>query len=330
MTQRSHSIFRIRRLPELAAQFTRYVFELILTVAGIIWLDPGAALPALLSGLAALVLPLAVQPALQERDLRVRTHLGALSRYYLDALLGLAAIRCHGGERAVRTEHEGILVEWARASFRVQRFAAAVTGLQMLVGFALAAWLVFSHLGGQNEAGGVLLLVYWALNLPALGQEMARIAWQYPAMRNSTLRLLEPLGALEENESESSNSSDDQVRSGMSVAMEEVAVLAAGKTILEGVNVAIDAGTHVAIVGPSGAGKSSFVGLLLGWHRAASGVVRVDGRPIDQTPLDRLRAEIAWVDPGVQLWNQSFMENLCYGSPDEVKQQAGTVLEAAD
>ena len=330
MTQRSHSIFRIRRLPELAARFTRYVFELLLTATGIVWLDPGAALPAVLSAVAALLLPLAVQPALQERDLKVKTHLGALSRYYLDALLGLAAIRSHGGERAVRTEHDGVLVEWARASFRVQRFAAAVTGLQMLAGFGLAAWLVFSHLERQAEVGGVLLLVYWALNLPALGQEIAQIAWQYPAMRNSTLRLLEPLGALEENKSESGGSTLPQSRAGMSIAMEEVAVLAAGKTILEGLNVAIEPGSHVAIVGPSGAGKSSLVGLLLGWYRAASGVVRVDGQSIDQAPLDRLRAQTAWVDPAVHLWNQAFIENLCYGSPDSVRQHAGSVLPTAE
>jgi len=35
---------------------------------------------------------------LSERDLRVRSHSGALTRYYLDALLGLIAIRAHAAE----------------------------------------------------------------------------------------------------------------------------------------------------------------------------------------------------------------------------------------
>lgn len=41
----------------------------------------------------------------------------------------------------------------------------------------------------------MLLLAYWALNLPVLGEEIGRLVRQYPLLRNVTLRLLEPLGA---------------------------------------------------------------------------------------------------------------------------------------
>ncbi|MGH8065295.1 MAG: hypothetical protein ACRERE_08680 [Candidatus Entotheonellia bacterium] len=70
--------------------------------------------------------------------------------------------------------------------------------MQSLVGFALAAWLLLTYLTQVGEGGGMLLVIYWALNLPALGQEVALMARQYPAHRNVTLRLLEPLGAPEE------------------------------------------------------------------------------------------------------------------------------------
>src|SRR3712207_8826019 len=51
-----------------------------------------------------------------------------------------------------------------------------------------------------------------------------------------------------------------------SVILEGVSVRAAGHTILGGIGLALEAGSHVAIFGPSGAGKSSLGGLLLGWH----------------------------------------------------------------
>lgn len=332
MTERSHSIFRLRQLPELGTLLARDVFELLFTVVGIIWLDRGAALPAALCVAAALALPLAIQPALQERDLRVRNHLGALSRYHLDALLGLAAIRSHGGERPMRVEHESLLVEWARASFGLQKLAAVVAGLQMLAGVGFAAWLVVGHLNRHEDVGGVLLLVYWALNLPALGQQIAQIAWQYPGMRNSTLRLLEPMGAPEIGEPRSTPSlpaARADGDKGFAIAFEDVSVRSAGHLILDGIALTIAPASHVAIVGPSGAGKSTLVGLLLGWHQPSSGVVRVDGAPIEQS-LHRVREQTAWVDPQVHLWNQPFIDNLYYGVAGDVRTPVGPALGEAD
>ncbi len=198
MAERSHSIHLIRRLPEMGGQLLRYGFEIVFTTAGIIWIDPASAPIAVLAAFAALAIPLASQPLLMERDLRLRTHAGALTHFYLDALLGLVAIHTHGGQPAVRREHESLLTEWARAGLNLQRAVLSLETLQFLAGFGLAIWLLASHLGRHGDAGAVLLLVYWALNLPALGQEVAIIAWQYPSYRNVTLRLLEPLGALEQ------------------------------------------------------------------------------------------------------------------------------------
>jgi ABC-type bacteriocin/lantibiotic exporter with double-glycine peptidase domain len=315
MAERSHSIHLIRRLPEMGGQLLRYVFEIVFTAAGIIWLDPASAPIAILAAVAAVAIPLASEPLLMERDLRLRTHAGALSHFYLDALLGLVAIHTHGGQSAVRREHESLLTEWARAGLNLQRSVISLETLQFLAGFGLAIWLLESYLAGGGQTGAVLLLVYWALNLPALGQEVALIAWQYPAYRNVTLRLLEPLGALEQQPAPPAVPADESVEA-VSIAFDNVSVVAAGHEILHDINLSIPAGSHVAIVGASGAGKSSLAGLLLGWHRPASGSVLVDGIELDDSRLDGLRAHTAWVDPAVQLWNRPLAENLRYGSPD--------------
>jgi ATP-binding cassette subfamily B protein len=314
MAERSHSIHLIRRLPELGGQLLRYGFEIVFTTAGIIWIDPASAPIALLAAFAALVIPLASQPLLMERDLRLRTHAGALTHFYLDALLGLVAIHTHGGQPAVRREHESLLTEWARAGLNLQRAVLSLETLQFLAGFGLAIWLLASHLGRHGEAGAVLLLVYWALNLPALGQEVAIIAWQYPSYRNVTLRLLEPLGALEQRAPGTPIAAS--IDEAVAIAFENVSVVAAGHQVLRDINLSIAPGSHIAIVGASGAGKSSLVGLLLGWYRAESGTVLVNGNQLDDPYLDRLRPHIAWVDPAVQLWNRPLAENLRYGSPD--------------
>jgi ATP-binding cassette subfamily B protein len=87
----------------------------------------------------------------------------------------------------------------------------------------------------------------------------------------------------------------------VAIAMEGVQVRVAGHTVLTGIDLTIAPGSHVAIVGPSGAGKSSLVGTLLGWHRPATGAIRVGGSPLDSRSLAQVRRETAWVDQA-QLW----------------------------
>ena len=55
--------------------------------------SPQAALPALIAGFLAVSLPFVAQPWLIERDQRFREYAGALSRFYLDALLGIVSIQ---------------------------------------------------------------------------------------------------------------------------------------------------------------------------------------------------------------------------------------------
>ncbi|MHC4461861.1 MAG: ATP-binding cassette domain-containing protein [Planctomycetota bacterium] len=322
MAERSHSTHHLRLLPWLGGQFVRTMMTLAVTTAAICWLDPNSALLAVFAAALAVGLPLAFRPQLVERDLRVRTHTGALGRFYLDALIGLVPIRAHTAERPVRREHESLVVEWAHASLRQIRSVVGLETLVALVGFGLAGWLLLSHAGRGEDPAGSLLLAYWALQLPVLGDKLASLVCQYPRYRNLVLRMVEPLGAPEESpiQADAPQTSGAQNRcggKGVAIALESVTVRAAGRVILKDITCRIEPGSHIAVVGPSGAGKSSLVGLLLGWHRAASGSVLIDGRPLDSGRLDQLRSQTAWVDPAVQLWNRSLVQNLLYGDHTE-------------
>lgn len=330
MAERAHTTHQIRELPNMGAQLARSTFELLLTTLGIAVLYPESAPVAAVAAVAAVAVPVAAQPWLRERDLRQRTHTGALTRFYLDAFLGLVPVRAHGAERALAREQEALLVEWARAGRALLRTVVATSGVQLAAGFALAAWLLFARARLGDEGGGALLLAYWALNIPVLGQEIAQVAWQYPTQRNLTLRLLEPLGALEEEEPPADGATREPSPRGADIDLEDVTVVAGGHTILDGVTLAIAPGAHVAIVGASGAGKSTLVGLLLGWHRAASGSVRVDGRPLAGAALDELRRHTAWIDPAVHLWNRSLLQNLEFGCDADAALPLGSRIAEAD
>jgi ATP-binding cassette subfamily B protein len=331
MAERAHSVHTLSHVPTLASRFVRTVLVLCCTAGGIIWLDPRSAPVALVVAALSVALPLAAQSLIVERDLRVRTHGAALTRFYLDALLGLVAVRCHTAERAVQREHEGLLVEWARSGLQLLRSAVVVEGVLGLSGLCLVIWLLTDHLSRLGESGMILLLLYWALELPALGRQVALIARQYPAQRNVTLRLLEPLGAPEDEvaTTDSAHAPEHTSTAPVAIELQQVSVKAAGATILQELDLHLAPGSHVAVVGRSGAGKSSLLALLLGLYRPASGVLTVDGELLLGDALRRLRAATAWLDPSVQLWNRSLLENLRYGNEEASSEQLAETLELA-
>lgn len=335
MAERAHVTHLLRQWPDVGARLLRAMLEICSIGVGIIWLSPPSAPIVLLLAGASLGVPLAFQPALSERDMRMRVHAGALTRHYLDALRGLVAVRAHGAERAVRREHEALLVDWARAARSRLVVAVLAETLQAALGLSLGVWLVFDYVQRGTGGGWALLLVYWALALPSLGEEVAVLARQYPRHRNVTLRLLEPLGALEERVAPPPDAASQHMPHtdhprGLALQIHDVTVQAGGHDILTAIRVGIEPGEHVAIVGASGAGKSSLVGLLLGWHRPSAGEVLVDGELLAGVVQDRVRASTAWVDPAVQLWSRSLVENLVYGAPTAMADKLGAVVDAAE
>jgi len=321
MAERSHSIALTRQIPILGIQFVQTLWDILFTLTGIILIDTASSGLAMVLAVSAVVLPLLAQPSVNERDLRVRSHSGALVSFYLDALLGLVPIRTHRAGRAVCREHEGLLVEWARSGRSMIRMSLAIEGAQSIACIALVGFMLFQHfLRAGSVSGSDLLLVYWALKLPAMGRKLTTLAHQYPAQRNILLRLLEPLSTPEESGTQDMSVTISEAvntgNAGVEILITNGHVVAAGHSILRNIDLRIHCGEHVAIVGPSGAGKSTLAGLLLGWHRLAEGRLVVDGLPLSGENQKNLRQQTAWVDPAVQIWNRSFLDNLNYSSPD--------------
>ncbi|HKE19113.1 MAG TPA: cysteine peptidase family C39 domain-containing protein, partial [Kofleriaceae bacterium] len=101
MAERGHAMHTLREVPDLGARLVRACADLVCTALGIFWIDPHSAPLALLACAVALGVPLALQPMLTDRDLRLRTHIGALTRSTFDALRGTVPIRTHVAGAAV-------------------------------------------------------------------------------------------------------------------------------------------------------------------------------------------------------------------------------------
>jgi ABC-type bacteriocin/lantibiotic exporter with double-glycine peptidase domain len=355
LAERAHQLHRLRELPALAAEIARTGLELVLTAGALAWLvssgAPLVTVTVLAIALSMLVIPTLAAPFVAERDLQMRSHASALGRFYLDGLLGLVAARTHRAEPALAREHGDRLRPWTRAAHAALGGALLAETAQALVGLGLVVWLLARFFSARRavDPGAALLVVYWSLLLPALGQQLGKLVQRIPAQRNLTVRLIEALEAPDETSDPLPAPSDHQgsfgsgfagaagapaERGGISIQIDDLRVLAGGHSILEIDTLGIDPGEHVAIVGASGAGKSSLLGLLLGWYVPSAGTLRVDRAVLDGEGLRALRRQSAWVEPAVYLWNRSLAENLAYGlaegSPSGPPAGLDGALDAAD
>ncbi len=337
MAQRCHGIHMVRNVPNLAALVLRAAAELFVTLVGLTWLAPRSAPLIFLAGGLALGIPLVAQRSLLEADRRMRDFDGVLSRFYLDALRGAVALRAHHAELTLRRAHEEPLHEFISAARTLLRRSTTADTLASLAATGGSVVIVLHALSKGVQPGAVLLLVYWALAVPTLGKQIAEALRQYPAASSFTGRLMEPLLAPDEVSTSVALATPGQTERpvegarGVGFSLRQVEVKAGGHTLLQGIDVSVQPGEHVAIVGPSGAGKSSLVGSPPGLAPAAAGRVEVDGEPLEGAALWRLRRETAWLEPEVTLWNKSLVDNLAYGADEaEVLPRVGQVLHRAD
>lgn len=336
MAERSHALHGLRTLPSLGASIVRMTAELVVTVLAIVWITPSLAWIAAVAAVLSVAVPFLVSARIAEHDLRLRTHTGTLSRFYLDALLGLAPMRTHGAERAIRREHESQLTSWVLAGRALLRANTWAEGAQSALTIGLSAILTYEFLTAQMRVEQGLLFVYWALNVPQIGQELASAIRRYPVHRNLALRVFEPLAKTPTIErpgavsASASASVDGEPTHGVRIEFANVSVLAGGHEVLREVSLTIEPGAHIAVVGASGAGKSTLVGTLLGWAAPSSGILKVNEVALDESTLRSLREETAWVDPAVQIWNANLVQNLKYGVDEDKLRDLGHIVNVSE
>jgi ABC-type bacteriocin/lantibiotic exporter with double-glycine peptidase domain len=324
---RGHALHAVRLLPQLLRSVVGLVARMGLLVLGIGWLSPPMLPLALLVALLSLGVPLLVHRVQLAGELRAATQAGALARFVLDAMLGAIPIRTHGAERAVRSEHEVLLTDWARSLSAVHSAVALSGFVQVLMGLLLSGLLLVAHTAlGELTAGTTLLLVYWSLSLPTYGELLASTLGQLPHPLSVLERMLPALSAPEEE----LPPPPPPVPGPAELQLDGLTVALGGREVLSEVSLRVQPGEHLAVVGASGTGKSTLISALLGLVPTKAGQIRVDGQPLRGEVLAGLRRQVAWVEPSVHLWNRSLLANVRYGVEPGQGQPVADCLEQAE
>ena len=91
--------------------------------------------------------------------------------------------------------------------------------------------------------------------------------------------------------------------------------------VLKGVSISLRAGEVLALIGGNGAGKSTLMKIIMGIYRADSGVIEVDGCPVNMVnPSAALSAGIYMVPQEPMLFpNMTVEENILMGFSEKTR-----------
>ncbi|MFD8425180.1 ABC transporter ATP-binding protein [Streptomyces sp. NPDC059466] len=240
----------------------------------------------------------------------------------LERILGaLRTIKASGAEhREERTIHAAAEESW-RQSVRAAKWSAAAgntAGLAMQIAF-----ITVLAVGGARVATGAIgvgtlvafLLYVFYLMSPI--QQVVGAVTQYQTGAAALARIQEALRLPAEPAalpvplpvpgSAPASLSFDDVRFRYADDLQYVH---------HGVTFAVPARGMTAFVGPSGAGKTTVFSLIERFYDPESGVITVDGRPLEDWNLSQLRSAIGYVEQDAPVLSGSLRDNLLLGNPE--------------
>ena len=302
--------------------------DLAVTLLAIGLLDPRYAVIVLVGSVLFVASWLLARSKLTEIDTRLQVHASRLTSILLDGLRGIRPIRLHGYQDAFRDDQMQEIQHWKTTAFAQVDVTSALQARYTLLGVLILSsiFVLFVHRHGDPRQ--FVVLAFWSFRIPPIITRFIQFAQRFPLVRNAVDRLLEVTQyALTVGDDEMP---PPENRQGVAIEIRDVSVVLGGHSVLEDIKIDIPAGQHVAIVGASGSGKSTIVALLLGLHEPTTGEIRIDGAPFDRNIRQSLRAQTMWIDPAIQLWNDSLGANLDYACRGYPRRPALEVLESSD
>ena len=86
------------------------------------------------------------------------------------------------------------------------------------------------------------------------------------------------------------------------------------KRLFSEVSLKFETGTVTSIVGESGCGKSTLCQVLERFYTPEEGEILLDGKPVQEIPLEQWRSLVSYVPQQTYLYNGTVLENICFGN----------------
>ncbi|MDO5661312.1 MAG: ABC transporter ATP-binding protein [Brachybacterium sp.] len=292
-----------------------------------------------------------LQKHIRRRYQTVRTAVGSMLGSVSESLVGSATLRAYGVTERTRERNAERIDDVRSRQFSVLRpqtasflLAETADGLATGVVVVVGVYLGVGMLGfdpGMLSAGQLIAFVFLVslFSQPVrMGIEMLSEAQNAIAGWRRVLGVLDtpadvadPGGAIDPRtgrRGEPVPGATDLPDGLLDVRVDAVSyAYPGGPEILHGIDVALPARSHIAIVGETGSGKTTLAKLLTRMMDPLSGQVRVGGVPLDVVPYASLRDRVVMVPQEGFLFDTTIAGNLLYGKPDATEEDMHQAIE---
>ncbi|WP_310467613.1 ABC transporter ATP-binding protein/permease [Sphingomonas sp.] len=234
----------------------------------------------------------------------------------VDSLLNYETVKYFGAEEREARRYDEAIAAYANAAVRNETSLAWLNiGQSLITNTMMAGAMAFTVWGwskGRFTPGDVVLVN--AL-LMQLFRPLDMLGWVYRSIRQGLIDMEAMFTLLDTSAEVVDRPGAAALDVGRGeVRFEEVRFgYEPGREILNGLDLAVPAGTSLAVVGPSGAGKSTLARLLYRFYDPTAGRILIDGQDIAAVTQASLRAAIGIVPQDTVLFNDSVYYNIGYG-----------------
>lgn len=270
---------------------------------------------------------------MHRRSRAVQDHAGLIAATLQENINGVRVLQAYTQE-AFEADHFDLLGRrYMDLGFRLIRYRALfISILGSLIGLLM---LILLWAGGTRVIRGSIGLDEFVAFLGYLGiltWPVIALGWVLSIIQRgeaAMARMLEIRRSAPEIESPAEPDRGPRIRGEIAFERVRFSYEPGGEEVLCGIDLAIPAGSTVAVVGATGSGKTTLVSLIPRLHDPSAGAVRIDGIDARRRDLAELREAVAAVPQESFLFSDTVRANVAIGRPESSEEEIAQAVALA-